>query len=35
MKELGIEVFKNMRGIVIVISDMIFRLFKNNNKKKS
>ena len=35
MRELGIEVLGNMKNIIIAVSCLILRLFKNNNKKKS
>lgn len=35
MRELGIEVFGNMKSIIVAVSRLILSLFKNNNKKKS
>ncbi len=35
MRELGIEVFGNIKSIIVAVSHLILRLFKNNHKKKS
>lgn len=35
MKELGIEVVKNIKNIVEALCGLIFNLFKNNDNKKS